>query len=85
MAKKKEEPKVEPKEGSEHAKEITKSIGSMMHSKSSQRDRNLAVKAELIKQGVLNTPTKPTGTNREINLANKKLKDGKAKGRKTEE
>ena len=57
--------------------EKNKSIGSLMKGKMSQRDRNLAVKAELIKAGKHPEPTLGPGTsNKERNLlAKAKLKE----------
>jgi hypothetical protein len=62
--------------------EKNKSVGSQMKSKLSQRERNLAVKAEMIKEGTHPEPKLAPGTTiKERNLALKaELKsDGKGK------
>ena len=61
--------------------EIKQSIGSMMKGKMSQRDRNLAVKAELIKKGLHPEPKFEHGTTqKERNLLLKEKLYGKEKG-----
>jgi len=66
-----------------HEAETKMSIGSMMKSKHSQRDRNLLVKAEMIEAGTHPEPKIPANqTVKERNLALKaQLKDEKAKGK----
>jgi len=60
--------------------ETKKSIGSMVKGKMSQRDRNLAIKAELIKKGLHPEPKFEHGiTQKERNLLLKEKLYGKAK------
>lgn len=67
---------------SAHEAEQTKSIGEQMKSNTTQRDRNLAIKAEMIKEGTHPKPTVVTGGNRERNLALKaQLKKESGKGK----
>jgi len=65
--------------------EATKSFGEQMKNKSTQRDRNLAVKAEMIERGEREEPEfSGLKTQKEKNLALKEqLKNEKAKGEKT--
>lgn len=60
--------------------ETTKGIGEQVKSKLTQRDRNLAVKAEMIERGERKDPTSYARTQKEKNLEAKKLsEDEKAK------
>lgn len=76
MAKKKDESALEA--------ETKMSLGNQMKTKMSQRDRNLVVKAELIKQGKHpKSEYGPNLTNREKNLLLKaKLKEDGKQGKK---
>lgn len=83
MAKQKTESTPEPvKKGSAHEAEIKKSVGSMMKGGASQRERNLAIKAEMIKKGLHpESNFEPGMTTKEKNLTLKATLHGKDKGK----